>query len=216
MKAVVFDFNGTLFKDQPKHVQAWSAVSMMLRQIPITEKELKEDLNGKRNAQILEYLKGEPLDFEESERLSRLKEEYYRRFCLEDEPGLRLTEGAEELFDRLKEQGIPMTIASASIWENIAFFIQTFGLDRWFDPAKIVWDDGSYADKKAMIEQCAKILQTEPADLTVFEDSAEGIRCAIAAGCRDVRVINSNGIPLEQLQHPAITRICRDMTEIEL
>ena len=61
---MVFDFNGTLFKDQPKHVKAWSAISMLVRGLPITEKELKEDLNGKRNAQILEYLKGEPLDFE--------------------------------------------------------------------------------------------------------------------------------------------------------
>ena len=35
-----------------------------------------------------------------------------------------------------------MTICSASIKDNIDFFISSFHLDRWFDVDKIMYDDG--------------------------------------------------------------------------
>ena len=50
-------------------------------------------------------------------------------------------------FNYLKEHNIPFTIASASIKENIDFFVKTFNLNRWFDLNKIVYDDGSHNNK---------------------------------------------------------------------
>lgn len=39
-----------------------------------------------------------------------------------------------EFFDKLKEKKIPFTIASASIKENIDFFVKEFGLAKWIHP----------------------------------------------------------------------------------
>jgi beta-phosphoglucomutase len=40
IKGVIFDFNGTLFFDNDKHVKAWGAISRLLRNKDITDEEL--------------------------------------------------------------------------------------------------------------------------------------------------------------------------------
>ena len=41
-KGVIFDFNGTLFFDNPKHVLAWGKISQEIRHHGISEEELHE------------------------------------------------------------------------------------------------------------------------------------------------------------------------------
>lgn len=153
MKGVIFDFNGTLFLDNDKHIKAWSKISRELRNKDITEEELHQKMNGKPNKLIIRYLNGDKEDRELEEKYSLLKEQYYREFCKEDTENFHLIEGATELFDHLKERNIPFTIASASIKPNIDFFVESFGLDRWMDPEKIVYDDGTYEDKVDMFKK---------------------------------------------------------------
>lgn len=110
-------------------------------------------MNGKPNKLIIRYLNNGKVDEELEDRYSLLKEQYYREFCKADTENFHLISGAEELFDNLKERGIPFTIASASIKPNIDFFVESFGLDRWMDPDKIVYDDGTYEDKVGMFKK---------------------------------------------------------------
>lgn len=84
MKSVIFDFNGTLFLDNDKHVKAWSKISQELRGKPITEEELHEKMNGVNNVRIIRYLNGGVEDPELEQEYSLLKEQYYREFCKED------------------------------------------------------------------------------------------------------------------------------------
>ena len=60
MKGVIFDFNGTLFLDNDKHVLAWNRISQELRNTDITEEELHEKMNGRPNKLIIRYLNGRP------------------------------------------------------------------------------------------------------------------------------------------------------------
>ena len=53
---------------------------------------------------------------------------------------------------RIEKENIPFTIASASIKPNIDFFVESFELAKWFDPEKIVYDDGSFANKVKMFQ----------------------------------------------------------------
>ena len=57
-KGVIFDFNGTLFFDNDKHILAWGEISKMLRGRGITEEELLEHFNGVPNQKIVSYLLG--------------------------------------------------------------------------------------------------------------------------------------------------------------
>ena len=84
-KGVIFDFNGTLFFDNPKHILAWSKISQDIRHHGIDEEELHEHINGVPNNKVVEYMFGGTCDPSEMEKYSQLKEEYYRQFCKEDQ-----------------------------------------------------------------------------------------------------------------------------------
>ena len=102
-KGVIFDFNGTLFFDNPKHILAWSKISQDIRHHGIDEEELHVHINGVPNNKVVEYMFGGTCDPFEMEKYSQLKEEYYRQFCKEDQATFHLVKGAEEYFDYLKE-----------------------------------------------------------------------------------------------------------------
>ena len=54
-QGIIFDFNGTLFFDNDKHVKAWNEISKILRGKEITLKELHTKLNGTPNIQNILY-----------------------------------------------------------------------------------------------------------------------------------------------------------------
>lgn len=55
---VIFDFNGTLFLDDDKHIAAWNEISREIRGTGITEEELQNQLNGTPNQKNIEFLSG--------------------------------------------------------------------------------------------------------------------------------------------------------------
>ena len=208
-KAVIFDFNGTLFFDNDKHIKAWSAISELLRNKSLTDEELHKHVNGVCNEKIIEWFKP-GITKEENKKYSLLKEEYYRKFCKEDIESFHLVKGAESFFDFLQQQEIPFTIASASIWENIKFYIESFHLNRWIAPENIVYDDGSYEDKEMMFLDAAKKLNTNIQDVLIIEDSIAGIEKAYQAGCRNIWVMESSHQADNLKKLPGVTKIIQD------
>ena len=95
----------------------------------------------------------------------------------------------------MKEKDIPFTIASASIKENIDFFIESFGLDRWIKPEDIVYDDGTYENKIAM-----------------FHKAADVIRNAYDAGCEQIVVICDKENEEEFLKRPGVIEVMQDFS----
>lgn len=209
-KGVIFDFNGTLFFDNDKHILAWGEISKMLRGRGITEFELLEHFNGVPNQRIVSYLLGREGTAEELKKYSELKEEYYRKFCLEDQESFHLVDGAVEFFDYLKEKGIPFTIASASIKANIDFFVKEFGLGKWIKPEDVVYDDGSYENKVAMFLDAAHNLGADIKECMIVEDSVSGIQSGYLAGCRNIMVMDSSGRAKEYQSLPGVVKVIND------
>ena len=56
LKGAIFDFNGTLFFDSDKHELAWKKFSSEIRGMPFSEQELADNVHGRTNRAILEYL----------------------------------------------------------------------------------------------------------------------------------------------------------------
>lgn len=215
LHGIIFDFNGTLFLDNDKHVKAWSKAAKEIRGSAITEEELYTHMNGKPNKMIVRYLNGGQENSELEDHYSFLKEEYYRDFCREDVENFHLIAGAEALFDDLQAQGIPFTIASASIKPNIDFFVESFNLDKWIKPENIVYDDGTYENKIAMIHKAAQILGLPEEKITVIEDSISGIHSALQAGIKDLRLINSANLADQVKDIPEIHQVVTTMDEIK-
>ena len=215
IKGVIFDFNGTLFFDSPKHVLAWGRMSEELRGHGISVEEMQSHFYGVPNNRAIEYMLQKECDEEELNKYSELKEAYYRDFCREDKEMLHLVAGAHEFFDALVEKKIPFTIASASIKPNIDFFVESFELEKWFDLEKIVYDDGSYANKQKMFEHAAEVIGVPIEDCLILEDSDSGIRDAYAVGCRNIIVVDSMGIAAKHEGKPGVVKIVKDLTELD-
>ena len=74
MKGIIFDFNGTLFFDSEKHLEAWREFSKRVRPYPFTDDEMREHMFGRTNEDIIGYLLGKKPDPELVEKLGKEKE----------------------------------------------------------------------------------------------------------------------------------------------
>ncbi|OAM92445.1 haloacid dehalogenase superfamily, subfamily IA, variant 3 with third motif having DD or ED [Pelosinus fermentans] len=180
---IIFDFNGTLFFDSDKHEEAWRIFSKKLRGNSLDDEELQKVMHGRTNKSLIEYLLGASIDDEKLFQLSEQKEQIYREMCIKDITNFKLTLGAIELLDYLKEKQIPYTIATASGKTNLSFYFENLNLNKWFDLNKIAFDDGlilSKPEPDIYLKAAAKI-GIKPEKCIVVEDAISGIESAYRA-----------------------------------
>ena len=211
---VIFDFNGTLFLDDDKHIAAWNEISREIRGTGITEEELQNQLNGTPNQKNIEFLSGGTYTQQQIDFYSQKKERLYREFCKKDTKNFHLVDGAEEYFDYLCSKNIPFTIATASIRENVDFFIENFHLDHWIPRENFVYDNGTYENKIAMFQDACRILGSSPKHCLVFEDSGSGIRNAYACGISNIIAMASNKDFSVYEGKPGVKKIIRTFREM--
>lgn len=214
IKGIIFDFNGTLFFDNDKHEKAWNKISLELRGKEITQEELHGKLNGTPNDRNIAYLTDGKATLEEVKKYSLLKEEYYRDFCKADRENFHLVQGVVEYWDKLKEQQIPFTIASASIKENIDFFRESFGWDDYIAPNLLVYDDGTYENKVAMFQDAADKIGIPMENILIYEDSHSGIRNAYTAGCKNIVVICADENRDEYMKFDGVIKTMEDFSNM--
>lgn len=207
--AVLFDFNGTMVFDGIYHEEAWQEFSKIVRGTPFSKEEMQM-MHGKPNVKIIEYLKPE-ISLSEAKELSKEKEALYRKIALNDPKNYKLVDGLETFLDLLHDQSIPMNIASASIIENINFFVDVFKLDRWFDPTAIIYDNNTYENKIAMFKDAAERIHTDIHDCYVFEDSFSGIQCAYEAGVKGIICIGNQ----EASAYSGVIKTIQDYTALD-
>lgn len=184
-KAVIFDFNGTLFMDSKYHDIAWGKTVLELTGIDIQNTPANK-MFGHMNKDVIENLRPD-FTLEQNMVASKNKESIYRELVVQSDE--QLAPNVVELFDYLKDNSIPFTIASASIKDNIDFFIERFNLDRWIDKDLILYDDGRFDTKIPMYLEAYKLLNVSPNECVIFEDSKAGITSAKKSGVAKIVAI---------------------------
>ena len=214
-KGIIFDFNGTLFWDSEKHLEAWREFSKRLRPHPFTEEEMRDYMFGRTNEDIIAYLIGKKPSKEMVDTLGQEKEAVYRQMCRDDAQNTHLAPYAEEFLDWLKENNIPRTIATMSEKSNVDFYIKEFNLEKWFDIDKIVYSDGTIKGKPApdIYEIAAGKLGLKPQECVVVEDAVSGIEAARAAGIGKIVAIASMESPDLYKDIPAVSLIIKDFKD---
>ncbi len=190
-KALIFDFNGTLLWDTHLHNRAWD-VFLQKHNIYLSDADKNQVIHGKTNQDIFKNLFNKEFDARVMTRLSEEKESIYRKLCLETD--VQLADGAIELFEYSKHNGIPFAIATSAGKENVDFYIHRFNLLKWFDVDLIIYNDGTIKSKPdpEIFNIAIKELNTAPEDVVIFEDSTAGINAAIAAKAGEIIIVNSN------------------------
>lgn len=216
IKSAIFDFNGTLFFDTDKHNKAWRMYGEMLLKRPVSDYELQNYILGRNNKLILTYLLGRTPTEEETKTLGGEKEAFYRQLCLADPEHFHLAPGAENFLNKLKERGIPCTIATSSDLENINFYFESFNLSRWFKKELCVYENGSFNSKPApdIYQKAAEKLKMPPNDCTVFEDAVSGINSAYSAGIGQIFAVASSASPDILSKIKGVTSVIKDYNDI--
>ena len=206
---IIFDFNGTLFFDTDIHIQAWDTIAMKVIGKHMTKEKLVQKYWGLANVDLIQQMTNNTLSKEECKRLSAEKESLYRKYVKND-PSATLAPGVIEFFHYLKQHNIPFTIASASIKENIDFYVSEFHLDQWIDPDTIVYDDGTYKNKYEMYIEAMRRLHIKNS-VIVFEDSINGV---LAAKEANAKVIAISSDSLEAHDLPFLSATIKDFQGI--
>jgi beta-phosphoglucomutase-like phosphatase (HAD superfamily) len=212
VQAVLLDFNGTLFFDSSLHLEAWSKIYQVLH--PDSSAAPDAALFcGPRNEVILQSI-APWLTAEERSRYSEEKEELYRSACRNHHEITQLVAGAAAFMEQLQRRGIPCILVSASIEKNIDFFFDIFGLGRWLKREMVVYDDGSYEDKRQMYLEAARRLDVEIGNCLIIEDSPSSVRHAalLNPGCI---VALGQTAPAAQLLELGAQHYIRDFTEFD-
>jgi len=203
-KAIIFDFNGTLFWDTHLHNKAWD-IFLEKHDFDLTDEEKNEMIHGKQNQRIFKDLFNERLTPAEVEKYTLEKEKIYQNLCLEEE--LTLGPGVINFLDHLKEEKYPFTIATSSGIENVSFFFENYNLDRWFSIDSIVYNNGKIESKPSpdIFEVAMEKLDCSPDQVIVFEDSQTGIISAEAAKSGKIIIVNSIDEDYSHYGHDVIT-----------
>ena len=216
-KGIIFDFNGTLFFDSEKHLEAWREYSKRLRGTAFSDEEMRQYMFGRTNEDIIAYAIGRKPEPELVEKLAKEKEEVYREMCRKDYENTKLAPGAIDFLNFLKNNNIPMTIATMSEKDNVDFYIEEFNLSKWFDIEKIVYSDGTIPGKPApdIYQIAAQKLHLSPKDCIVVEDAISGIEAAKSAGIGKIIAIASMESVDLYKNIPAVTQIIKNFDEID-
>ncbi|MBY8913761.1 HAD family phosphatase [Bacillus sp. YC2] len=195
MKGIIFDFNGTMFQDSHLHEKAWFFMVKKYSPKAISDKDILINIHGRTNKEILTYFISKDLTNEEIEKMSFEKEAYYRELCLKNKDELRLTKGLADILNQLKKSEMPMTIATATVKENVEFYFDVFHLDQWFDFDKVTFDDGSFPGKPApdIFMIASSKLGLMPNECLVIEDAFSGLTAAKKAGIGKIIAIDPLG-----------------------
>lgn len=213
---IIFDFNGVLWWDNTLQEQAWNNTAQALRGRPLTAAEMAVHIHGRPNAHSLAYLLDRPVSGAELRDLTEQKEGYYRRLCLAQGAEFRLSPGAAALLDDLSARAIPRTIATASGKGNLDFFIAHLALQRWFDPSRIIYDDGRRPGKPApdVYLAAAAALGLDPARCIVVEDSDSGLAAAHAAGSGHIVALGPPPAHARLRAVPGVDRVVTSLADL--
>ena len=85
-----------------------------------------------------------------------------------------------------------MAIGSAAITENINFVIDNFQIRHYFDALVSANDVVKSKPHPETFLKCAALLDLDPKDCLVFEDTPKGVECAMHAGMKAVVILGEH------------------------
>ena len=197
IKGFIFDFNGTLFFDSKVHIKCFREYALKYGFEVMSDEYVVGNILGRANDLIVRVNYKKDATDEDIAKFSEEKEGLYRELCRKNPEDMHLVSGACELLDYLKENSIPYCIATGSDIDNVNFYLNEMGIDKWFSLDNIVYCDGSFPCKPSpdIYEIAAKRLSLDPSECVVFEDGTSGMLSAKSAGVEKIIAVYEEGLP---------------------
>jgi beta-phosphoglucomutase len=183
-RAIVFDFNGTLSDDEPL-LYAVYAELFSEQGRPLTEQEYLDELAGETEEEIILRW------------LGRVDEELIReridRYIARASDGSTVDEGARAAVG-LAAKHVPVGVVSAAARREIEPVLAASGVAEHVTALVSADDVTNGKPDPEPYERIAALLDIDPGDMVVFEDTEAGVASAKAAGARVVAITRTLGM----------------------
>ena len=218
IKGILFDFNGTMLFDSALQEDVWKKFLRNKIGREITNEEIHKYIHGGNNKTVLSYFFNRVLSDREVEELGEEKESMYRDMCLKDTEMFKLAKVLPDFLDKLKEAGIPITIATGAPLSNVKFYFEHLNLGKWFDINKVVYTDGSFKGKPEpdIFLKAAKNINLDIENCAVFEDAILGIEAAKRANASKIIAVSSTLERNKLSSIDGVFFVIKDFTEISI
>lgn len=180
---VIFDMDGVIVHSNPAHKKAIQQFCKDHNQ-EVSETFMENRLYGRTNAEWIPELFGElePVRLKE---LASEKEQMFRDMFVPED---HVVEGIYSFLKVLKEQNVPMGVATSAPVENADYILSRLSIAHYFD---VLLNSSHVSIGKPHPQvylKAAKALDKKPENCIVFEDSLSGVKSGRAAGCTVVGV----------------------------
>lgn len=210
LEAVIFDWDGVVVDSSTAHKEAWERLAEE-RGLPLPENHFALGF-GRKNQTIIPDIYQWTSVPEEIEELGSRKEHLYREILRQT--GLDPLPGAMDLFNNLKQAGIPMAVGTSTPRKNMEAVTTMIGADGFFD-AIITAEDVTHGkpDPEVFLK-AADALGAKYENCVVIEDAVYGIQAALAGGMKAVALTTTHRISHFDATWPH--RIVRNLQDVSL
>ena len=184
IKGAIFDMDGVLLNSEILYQRFWCEAGREFG-YPFEPKHVLRlrSLTGIHAIKVLEEMFHEGFPYEEVKaRRKILMEEYI------DEHGVEVKDGAKEILEYLKGQGIKLALATSSERTRAKKHLSLNGLWEYFDETVCGGEAAKGKPEPDIYELAAGKLGLEPKECLAFEDSPNGVISAHRAGCVTIMV----------------------------
>ena len=191
VRAVAFDFNGTLSDDEPVLLAVYQELFAEHGR-PLTAEDYYGTLAGLSEEVII----GTRLDVEGAT-LEELVEQRIDRYLARCRDGETISVAVREAITEAAAR-VPVAVVSGAFRREIEPVLAGAGLDRHVSVLVAADDVERGKPDPAGYALAAELLHVDPADVVAFEDTEAGVASAKAAGLRCVAVVGTH--PRERLR----------------
>ena len=181
---VIFDMDGVIMDNNHFHEKAWRTFCE-IHKVPLTSDELHRYVFGRIAKDTIDYIFKKDHLQEEVDKYVNEKEEVYRKMYKNK---IELVPGLQDFLDDLKENGVPIAIATSAPRDNVEFVFKYLPIRNYF---KFILDASDVKNGKPDPEIYLKSISKlglEPGQCIVFEDSLSGVQSAFDTGAHVIAV----------------------------
>ncbi len=205
-QGAIFDMDGLMFDTERVYQRTWLELAKELGQTPNPDfpRRVAGTL-GEGMYQVIRafYPEVDPVQMW-NDCKTRVAEQVAKE--LPEKPGLH------EILSGLKEAGLCLAVASSSPMSTIQRNLNQAGIAHYFDAVVSSAQTGRGKPNPDVFLLAAKELGLPPEQCYVLEDSPNGVRAGVAAGCTTIMVPDT--IPPDEEIRSMAAAVCDDLIQV--
>lgn len=209
IKGVIFDMDGVLLNSEVLYQRFWLE-ALHYYGYPAEKEHILalRSLTGKNAELKLKSFFGDSLDYEKvKNKRIVLMDEYVRK------NGVEIKKGADEILPYLKKKGIKIALATSSPYERAQEHLSMAGLFKYFDQCVCGGMVKNSKPQPDIYLLASEKLGLKPCECIAVEDSPNGVKSAVNAGCKTVMIPDLT--PCTEDLKKDLFAICNDLTELK-